>query len=66
MIALMHYIGLGTKKIESLAITSFKQCMMWGDMFSVNMLKQIYRDKNQKQYDLIAQSFHLDPPFGRY
>ena len=60
MIALMHYIGLGTKKIESLAVTSFKQCMMWGDMFSVNMLKQIYRDKNQKQYEIYRDLATLD------
>ena len=60
MIALMHYIGLGTKKDEPLAVTSFKQCMIWGDMFSVNMLKNIYRNKNQKKYEVYKDLSTLD------
>ena len=60
MIALMHYIGLGTKKDEPLAVTSFKQCMIWGDMFSVNMLKNIYRNKNPKKYEVYKDLSTLD------
>ena len=53
MIAMMNYIGLGSSKDEPLAILSFKQCMIWGDMFSVNMLKHIYRNKDTKQYEIL-------------
>jgi len=64
MIALMHYIGIGCNKDEPLAVLSFKQCMLWGDMFSVNMLKHIYRNKYDRKYetykDLAALDKYLD------
>lgn len=60
MNAMMNYIGLGSSKDEELAILSFKQCAIWGDMFSVNMLKHIYRSKDVKQYEIYKDLATLD------
>ena len=57
---MMNYIGLGSSKDEELAILSFKQCAIWGDMFSVNMLKHIYRSKDVKQYEIYKDLATLD------
>ncbi len=60
MNAMMNYIGLGSNKDEAFAILSFRQCAVWGDMFSVNMLKHIYRSKDIKQYEIYKDLATLD------
>lgn len=60
MVAVMRYIGLGCQKDEELAILSLKQCMLWGDMFSVNILKHIYFKEDKKIYPIYNDLSKLD------
>ena len=54
-VAILEYLGIGTKKDVASSIRRFKQCMLWGDIASIKFLAFIYKeekdDVNAKLYE---------------
>ena len=63
-VAIMCYLGIGTKKNVASSILRLKQCALWGDMFSVNMLKYILGAEKDPQYEVYRDLVKLEPYFN--
>ena len=52
-VAVMDYLGIGTKKDLASASRRFKQCMLWGDMASIKFLALIYKEEKDEENEKI-------------
>lgn len=58
--AIMQYLGIGTEVDLESAIIRLKQCSIWGDMVSINLLKCIFKKTNDKEYCTYEELSKLD------
>lgn len=55
-LAILQYLGIGCEKNNDKAITRLKQCVYWGDIPSMYMLTNVYKEvENNDEYTLMNE-----------
>ena len=60
-VGILLYLGIGTPQNVESAILRLKQCMMWGDLSVIPLLKEIIKNTNQDNVIVYEQLVKLIP-----
>lgn len=63
-VAIMLALGIGTKKDINSAVLRLKQCALWCDMFSINILKYLLKNENNPKAKTYEELSRLEKYFN--
>ena len=60
-VGILLYLGIGAKQNTESAILRLKQCMMWGDLSVIPLLREIAKENNNPKEKIYAELVSLIP-----